>query len=234
MWVSIIIFLSNIIGLYYICSYKDKYIFYKHHFVLDTDHIFYILFILLLASLIVSCTKWYILKNKEYLLSKLWNPFYLSSQIFIFIIQLVLLCISFYYLSGLGTISLKIFMIENHFTSIDESINLSQGYKIVRVYSDEEKILFAIEIIEKSLLAHNSIHTDNNIKEVVLTNEVIEKILHCNTFKEIKLYINSFLNKYFMSNKNSNSILSFSSRTWSHVAYGVFMLIIVIMRIIED
>jgi hypothetical protein len=104
-------------------------------------------------------------------------------------------------------------MIENHFTSIDESINLSQGFKIVRVYSDEEKILFAREIIEKSLLAHNSIHTDNNIKEVVLTNEVIEKILHCNTFKEIKLYINSFLNKYFMSNKNSNSILSFSSRT---------------------
>ena len=230
MWVSIIIFLSNIIGLYYICSYKDKYIFYKHHFVLDTDHIFYILFILLLASLIVSCTKWYILKNKEYLLSKLWNPFYLSSQIFIFIIQLVLLCISFYCLSGLGTISLKIFMIENHFTSIDESINLSQGFKIVRVYSDEEKILFAREIIEKSLLAHNSIYTDNNIKEVVLTNEVIEKILHCNTFKEIKLYINSFLNQYFMSNKNSNSILYFSNKTWEDAAYVVVLFIVIMIH----
>jgi hypothetical protein len=95
-------------------------------------------------------------------------------------------------------------LLEHNFLSIDKPLKLSLGFEITRIYSDEEKLNFAREIIEQRLLSFNSLHANDPINEIILTNEMTQQIIQCGTLQEVKLYMNSFLNEYFMNKLNGD------------------------------
>jgi len=217
-FVNCIVFLCNMSLIYYMGLYTYKYNFIKEMFAWEYQFISDIFIILLIICVILCISKWVYWKNRNYFLSKPHEKaiFYRDLNTHLMVAQTIVFFFSCYWLYQVGAISIKLFLVENNYISLEESCNFLQDYQLERIYTFEEKKQCFLDTLQMSIKEHNKNFPNNTLKFYYTKND-IDYIAQFKTLKEIELHAQSLMTAYI----DSKRILSWGewASSWSTWVY---------------
>ena len=203
---SLYIFILNLFFFFYIFSNNHYAIFCNNHKILPED--FYLpIMTLLFFNLIFIFIKNHIFTEQK--VQDFFSKYFsINVQYVLFFIKAAFLVISFYYFIGLSTIFMKVFLIENQILNLDGIIKVGWNYTLQRVYSDQEKISYAIYIFNQNIDLLNSTYNTN--VSIQISPEITNAILDFKTLKEIKDYCIStsqlLFDQQLQTSTNTNNV----------------------------
>lgn len=219
---SFYILILNIFFLYYVYS-TGNYLIYKNDEVMIAEEMFISIFILLVINSMLIFFKNNLL-TKNIIHDYFSKYFFINETYILLLLKTIILIISLFYFVGLSNLFIKVFLIENQIVNLDGIINIGRGYKLERIYSDEEKLNYALSVFNENVSMLNTHH--HTSIQLNISPDIKKNIISFKTLKEIKEYCISSSNLLFneaiqLINANNTAVSNNLSNTSNSLIYSI-------------